>query len=209
METYNKDELKNLEKNENLSYESHEKYDSKLIKDHQYDGILELDNDLPPWLMWVFYVTIFFSAIYMVHYHAFDQGKTQDEEYQQELAIAADKYGNTDNSGTPEEITLLTDAGSLAEGEQIYVDKNCASCHGENGEGNAVGPNLTDNYWINGPTPKDVFDIIKHGNLAKGMTPFKDQLTDEKIIKLTSYVLEELQGSNPPNDKAPEGEKYE
>jgi cytochrome c oxidase cbb3-type subunit 3 len=81
---------------------------------------------------------------------------------------------------------------------------NCAACHGQKGEG-VVGPNLTDAYWIHGGGIKNVFKTIKYGVPAKGMIAWETQLSPSQIQKVASYVLT-LQGTNPPNGKAPEGE---
>jgi len=178
---------------------------SKLLIDHEYDGIQELNNDLPPWLMWLFYGTIFFAAIYWVHFQTFKQGALQDEEYSTEVETAKTLFGNQADSVVA--FTLMTDETNLIAGAEIYVNKNCAACHGEKGEGNAVGTNLTDEYWINGGTPQQVYDIISNGKLAAGMTAFKDQLTGQQISQIASYVLVKLKGTNPPNAKEPQGEK--
>jgi len=84
----------------------------------------------------------------------------------------------------------------------------CMACHGIQLEGNAIGPNLVDEYWISGCSFEDVFNIIKNGNVSKGMTAFKMQLSDARIQKVASYVLS-LQGTNPPNAKAAQGDKCE
>ncbi|KAA3624060.1 MAG: acyl carrier protein [Bacteroidetes bacterium] len=102
-------------------------------------------------------------------------------------------------------VVLLTDAASLARGKEIF-EANCAACHGTKG-GGAVGPNHTDNYWIHGGSIQDVFKTIKYGVQEKGMISWQNQLRPEDIQKVASYVLS-LQGTNPPNAKAPEGEFY-
>ena len=83
---------------------------------------------------------------------------------------------------------------------------NCFACHGMNGEGNAVGPNLTDDFAINGCDIKSTFEIIKIGKPAKGMTAFKGQISDDKIQKVSSYVIS-LVGTNPENAKEAQGVK--
>lgn len=56
-----------------------------VLLDHNYDGIKELDNDLPPWWLWLFYLSIIWSAIYLVHYHVLKTGKSAAAKYQQEV----------------------------------------------------------------------------------------------------------------------------
>jgi len=102
---------------------------------------------------------------------------------------------------------LITDEAVISGYKDLYV-KNCFACHGMLGEGNAIGPNLTDNYFISGGTPEDIYTVIAEGVILKGMQAWKQQLSEEEMVGLTSYVIS-LQGTNPPNAKAPQGELYE
>lgn len=178
----------------------------KHMEDHNYDGIHELDNPPPRWIMALFYLTIGFSIIYGAYYFWLKQGDHQDAEYARKSERHDQKYKIANIS--TEDMVLLTDAASLDEGKQIYKDMNCFACHGMNGEGNAIGPNMTDDYWLHGCKIQDVVNVIKNGVPAKGMTPFKGQLSDEKIQKVASYILS-LKGTNPANAKAAQGEKCE
>lgn len=187
--------------NEN-QFENNENVDKNLT-DHEYDGIKELDNPPPTWIMAIFFITILFSLLYAAHYFWFGQGESQDKEYitqVNEYTLEFEK--NKQKTG---ELVLLKDEVSLTEGESIFNEMNCFTCHGKSGEGNAVGPNLVDDFWIHGCDFNSVFNIIKNGNPAKGMTPFKAQLSDTKIQKVTSFVLLKLKGSNPENPKAAQG----
>jgi len=178
-----------------------------VIKDFEFDGIKELDNPPPPWIMWLFYVTIFFSALYMAHYHVLKQGKLQDDEY----AAKIEKFKGLKKQVALDEnkITLFSDAENLEAGKKLFAEATCIACHGLEGQGNPVGPNLADNYWLHGATPEQVFKVIKYGVPEKGMTAYKDQISDLKVLQLTSYVLVKIKGSNPPNPKDPQGEKIE
>jgi cytochrome c oxidase cbb3-type subunit 3 len=174
------------------------------LMDHEYDGIGELDNPPPRWIMALFYITIGFSILYGAYYFWLKQGDHQDAEYAKRSERHDEKFKlNTQSSG---DIVLLTDAASIDAGKTIYKEMNCFACHGMNGEGNAIGVNLTDEFWLHGCKIQDVVNVIKNGVPAKGMTPFKAQLSDDKIQKVSSYVLS-LKGSNPPNAKAAQGVK--
>jgi len=175
--------------------------DSKLMIDHDYDGIRELNNPPPAWLMYIFYASIVWSVFYVFYYHIYD-GPTQIDEYNTEMAEAeALKPVNTFDESN---IVLLTDDAAMTEGLTFYSTKACDACHGASN----IGPNLTDNFWINGGTVADVFKIIKYGKAAKGMTAFQGQMTDEQINQLASYVLVKLKGAETTNSKGPEGEEY-
>ena len=61
-----------------------DKKEDKLLE-HEYDGIRELDNDLPPWWLWLFYITIIFAVVYMIHYHVTGTGDLSTAEYMKEI----------------------------------------------------------------------------------------------------------------------------
>lgn len=183
-------------------------HEKKLLLEHSFDGIQELDNPTPPWFNFLFYGTIVFGAFYMLFYHVVSSGNVQEEEYKTEVAIAEKakeaymaKFANSINESN---VTMLTDAAPLAEGKNLYI-KYCLACHGEYGEGK-VGPNLTDEYWLHGGTIANIFHTIAEGVPQKGMISWKKQLNPLQIQQVSSYILS-LQGTNPPNAKAPEGEK--
>jgi cytochrome c oxidase cbb3-type subunit III len=181
----------------------HDQHDEKIM-DHDYDGIHELDNPPPQWIMALFYLTIGFSIIYGAYYFWLKQGDHQDAEYVRKSEMHNQKYMIANVSTA--DMQPLTDASAIDEGKAIYKAMNCFACHGMNGEGNAIGPNLTDEFWLHGCDFQSVFNTIKNGVPAKGMTAFKAQMSDEKIQKVASYVLS-LKGTNPANAKAPQGEK--
>jgi cytochrome c oxidase cbb3-type subunit 3 len=105
------------------------------------------------------------------------------------------------------EIPLVTDAIKLAEAKVLY-EKKCTKCHKITGAGNDKGPNLTDNYWIHGNSPADIYNVISRGVKSKNKPSWKEKLTSEQIQGLMSYVLIKLQGTKPKNGKEPEGKKY-
>ena len=178
-----------------------------IIKDHEYDGIHELDNGMPPWLRTFFLVTIVFGVIYVGNYLVFDTGMSQLDEYNQEVAIAAEqaekRQAQLANSVDENNVKVNTEVAHIEEGKSIY-QQNCKVCHGGSGEG-GVGPNLTDPFWIHGGKINDVFKTIKYGVPQKGMIAWQAKLKPVEIQKVASYILT-LQGTNPPNGKAPQGE---
>ena len=192
---------KDIQNNDDNQFD--ERYDEKLM-DHDYDGIQELDNPAPAWIMAIFYITITFAVFYGAYYFWFGQGPTQEEEYIADCKAHDAEYKAA--QGNSADIKLLTDEASLAEGAQIFVEMGCTACHGAKGEGNAIGPNLTDNSWINGCGFDNVFNTIKNGK-APSMPEFKSKMSEQKIQKVASYILGTLHGSNPENAKAAQGEE--
>lgn len=177
---------------------------------HDYDGISELDNKLPPWWSVAFGLTILFSIIYLYRYHVSESAPLQIEE----LNIAIKKgeaektaYLAKNASNVDENTVVMLDAAGIAGGKVIFA-ANCIACHGTAGEGNAVGPNLTDEYWIHGGAISDVFKTIKYGVVEKGMRSWKDDLSPIQMAQVASYI-KSLKGSNPPNAKEPQGDKFD
>lgn len=186
---------------------------------HDYDGIRELDNNLPPWWKYGFYFTIAFGAIYLVHFHVseltfmnwfFGPGISSEEQYiaeVEEARIAHEAYlAQAAEQVDESNVVLLTEAGALKNGAVIYESK-CVACHGPDG-GGTIGPNLTDNYWLHGGSIKDVFKTIKHGVPAKGMIAWKDQLKPRQMQEVASYIMHDLVGTSPTAGKDPEGSLY-
>jgi cytochrome c oxidase cbb3-type subunit 3 len=183
--------------------------EAEVMTDHDYDGIKELDNNLPPWWVYGFYFTIIFSVIYVFNYHIFRTSPLPAQEYQQQLAEAEvlkkERLATVSAAVDESNVTMLSDAGMLASGKDIYTG-NCANCHGQAGEG-GVGPNLTDKFWLHGGGIQNVFKTIKYGVPAKGMIAWQSQLKPEAIQKVASYVLS-LQGTNPANAKEAQGPEW-
>ena len=182
--------------------------EAKIDLGHSYDGIRELDNITPPWFQFSFYFTIVLAVIYLWYYHVLGTGNVMKEELQAEIEKADKahleflKY----QKGLDEETIAFSDvATEIESGKKMYL-ANCASCHAADG-GGGTGPNLTDEFWIHGGSPKDVYRSIKYGWKEKGMIPWKDVYNDQKILQLASFV-NTLQGQKPANPKIAEGEKY-
>lgn len=186
---------------------------------HEYDGIRELDNNLPPWWKYGFYFTIAFAFFYLIHFHISEQsylnwffGKSlsQTEEFEVAMEEAEEVHKayleKVANSVNESNVEMLADASDIAAGKAIYEAKNCQSCHRVDG-GGSIGPNLTDKYWKHGGDIKDVFKTIKYGIPATAMIAWQKEIKPKEMQQLSSYVLS-MQGTNPPNPKAPEGELY-
>jgi len=179
-----------------------------LLLDHEYDGIRELDNKLPRWWVWLFYITIIFSAVYMVYYHVARLGDLQAAEYVKEMKVG-DALKTAAAGKFEAEIPNLqpsSDAFVIESGRQTYT-KTCAPCHRADG-GGLVGPNLTDNYWIHGDKYTDSVKVIWDGVLVKGMPAWKAMLNPNDIKAVSSYIYT-LRGAKlaspgkPPENQAP------
>ncbi len=177
--------------------------DHEIMLDHNYDGIRELDNNLPTWWVYMFYGTVIFAVFYMWYYHIYGTGNIQEEEYSKEMAQAEIDLKMFASKVDENSVVLLTDAVKIKNGETVF-QSNCVACHGKKGEG-GVGPNLTDDYWLHGGDIKAVFKSVKFGIPAKGMIPWQASLSPVQIQEVSSYILK-IKGTNPPNPKAPQGD---
>jgi cytochrome c oxidase cbb3-type subunit III len=179
-----------------------------IMLDHDFDGIKELDNRIPPWFHALFWGTIVWSVIYLIVFHLVGNGQIQSNEYKAEIQQASFEREMLIKSGAfinEETVTAANDAATLSEGKEIFT-KNCVTCHAADG-GGIVGPNLTDDYWINGGGIKNVFKTIKYGVPAKGMISWQTQLDPTKIRAAASYILS-LHGTKPAVPKTPQGDLW-
>ena len=193
--------LKAITKSESIENED------QLLLAHDYDGIKELDNTLPPWWVYLFYGCIVFAVVYLVRFEIMG-GDNQETELKNEMAqakIEVAEYMKTAPDLMDEKtVTLLTDPADLAAGKVIYTT-NCVACHRPDA-GGQIGPNLTDEQWILGGGIKNVFHtLVNGGRDGKGMISWKATLKPKEMQKVASYVLS-LRGTNPVDPKAPEGE---
>jgi cytochrome c oxidase cbb3-type subunit III len=179
-----------------------------VLLDHDYDGIKELDNALPPWWKYGFYITIVAAVIYVFNFHVFGTGKNPEQEYAAEMEegkrIEEAYKAKTKNLVDENNITIA-DAAGIAEGQKIFK-QSCIACHGQNGEG-GIGPNLTDVYWMHGGSMNDIYKTIKIGYPDKGMQSWEAMFSPVQIKDLASFV-KSLKGTNPANAKASQGDEF-
>lgn len=183
--------------------------EESILLDHDYDGIKELDNNLPPWWKYGFYLTILTAVVYLVNYHVIRTSPLQKQEYANSIKKAEAEIaeymkgaaGNVDENT----VKLLQDAADLASGRDLFIS-SCGACHGRSGEG-GVGPNLTDDYWLHGGSVKSIFKTIKYGWPDKGMKSWKEDLSPVQIAQITGFIRS-IRGTTPANAKDRQGELY-
>jgi cytochrome c oxidase cbb3-type subunit 3 len=213
-----------LEEDNNLSFKDSQWYqtlmqkltktepienEANLLLNHDYDGIRELDNNLPPWWVYLFYGCIVFAAVYLVRFEIMG-GDDQEMELKKELAqakIDVAEYMKTAPDLMDEKtVVLLSEPADLAAGKVIFTT-NCAACHRADA-GGQIGPNLTDDHWILGGGIKNIFHtLVNGGRDGKGMIAWKGTLKPKEMQKVASYIMS-LKGSNPVDPKAPDGEVW-
>ena len=182
--------------------------EADMLLDHDYDGIKELDNALPPWWKYGFYITIAVAVFYTLKFEVWHSGMNPTQEYAAEMTAAkiqTDAYLAAAKDNVDENSVTDLDSKGAAAGKEIFT-KTCVACHLAEGQG-SVGPNLTDDYWIHGGSIKDIFKTIKYGFPDKGMQSWQSTYSPVEMQQLASYIRT-LKGTNPPNPKAPQGDLY-
>lgn len=179
------------------------------LLDHEYDGIREYDNPMPGWWKWLFVVTIVWAVIYFVGINMGYLPSYEDDLQRGMAEIQQMRDAHKQDSPTVDAAFLakaVDDKGNITKGKEVFAS-NCASCHGDKGQG-IVGPNLTDKYWIHGGKLTDIYNTVKTGVADKGMPAWGGVLSDDNVIDAVAYV-HSLKGTNPPDPKEPQGEPYE
>lgn len=183
--------------------------ENDIMLEHDYDGIRELDNSLPPWWKYGFYFTILVSIVYLYRFHVSHTAPSSLQEYADEMKQAEVEHAaylaNAANKVDENTVTFLTASADIDAGKQIF-ESTCFACHAKDG-GGGVGPNLTDDYWLHGGSIKDVFKSIKYGWQDKGMKSWQNDFSPKQIAQIASYV-KSLHGTKPAAPKDKQGELY-
>lgn len=177
---------------------------------HEWDGIRELDNPMPRWWLWTFYLTIIWAVLYMIAYPAIPLvtgatkgllGYSSRADVAAELAGAKDAqkvYLDRIAAATVDEIKADPELLSFAiAGGSSAFKVNCAQCHGSGASGSAGYPNLNDDDWLWGGTPEQIYQTISHGirfneaseTRVSEMPAFGDIITADQSKQVAAYVV--------------------
>ncbi|MCB1198969.1 MAG: c-type cytochrome [Deltaproteobacteria bacterium] len=182
--------------------------DKDQLKDSQYDGIQEYDNDLPKWWVGTFIITVLFGFGYWLYFYTFG-GPGQVAKYEKAYQAHQEKYTSQNNAGdiNDDVIVAMVDSVSDLESGKTIFTQNCVACHAANG-GGGIGPNLTDKYWIHDDSPRGVFETVQNGVVEKGMLAWKGILTTQQMQQVSAYVVS-LKNTNVEGGKEPQGDLVE
>ena len=174
------------------------------VFEHEYDGIQEYDNPLPRWWVALWAISIAFCFPYLLYYHVGPGPSIIDNLDAENAAFAArllETYGELKiDEGTI--LTYMHDETAMLGISGLFKGK-CAQCHLADGSGN-VGPNLTDDHWINVKQVTDISRIVSEGLATKGMPAWGDRLSETQIVLVSAYVAGLRE--NPVEGKPAEGE---
>jgi len=160
---------------------------------HVWDEDLkEYNNPLPRWWMWMFYLTIVFSAGYLVLYPGLGSwrgtlGWTQIGQLDEENARALEAYGPLYDKFAAQDVeSLANNPEAMKIGQKLFLN-NCAQCHASDGGGSRGFPNLTDLEWLWGGTPEAIKTSITEGRLGV-MPPWGTMLGEQGVKDVVHYV---------------------
>ena len=183
-------------------------HDEDRLLDHEYDGIQEYDNPMPRWWLYIFWGSIVWAALFWFNVPGIGVGEGRIADYDASVAAAAAQFPPTPHAAPAAGalLAMSTDPAALAAGKTVYATY-CVACHAADG-GGIIGPNLTDNFWIHGGAPEQIYTTVHDGVLAKGMPAWGQSLTPDEVTAVAAYVIS-LQGTSPASPKAPEGTAVE
>lgn len=182
--------------------------EADILLDHDYDGIKELDNSLPPWWKYGFYITIIVAFIYLLNFHVLGIGLNPEQEYKAEMEkarIEKEMYEASNKDRIDENNVPMANAAGIIAGQRLY-EANCVACHLKDG-GGIVGPNLTDDYWIHKGSLNDIYNTIKVGYPDKGMQPWGNMFSPKEMSFISSFI-KSLKNTKPATAKEAQGELY-
>lgn len=186
-----------------------EEGENKILMDHNYDGIHELDNPLPSWWKFLFYIGIAFGIFYFILYQIMGAPNLR-EEFKTDWAqiqTLQEKFNAANGAFDAAKYEAIVKDDGVKKGEAVFAT-NCVPCHKEKGAGD-IGPNLSDEYWINTKgTPETNYPIVFNGVPDKGMPTWSATLSNDEIYQVVAYV-QTLHNTHTPGGKEPQGNKVE
>lgn len=197
---------------------------------HEWDGIRELNNPLPRWWLWTFYLCIIWAIGYAIAYPAIPLIKSATPGllgYSSRAEVVAELADAKAAQGVLLEKIAATPVEEIASDQELLqfaiaggssaFKVNCAQCHGSGAAGSAGYPNLNDDDWLWGGTIDQIYLTIAHGIRYEGdddtryseMPAFGDMLEPEQISEVAAYVVSLSDTPSDPSRVAPGKVVYE
>ncbi|MGE4407889.1 cytochrome-c oxidase, cbb3-type subunit III [Pseudomonas sp.] len=170
---------------------------------HSFDGIEEYDNPLPRWWFLLFIGTLVFGILYLVLYPGlgnwkgilpgYEDGWTQEKQWQREVAQADEKYGPifAKYAAMPVE-QVAQDEQAVKMGARLFANY-CSICHGSDAKGSMGFPNLVDHEWRWGGDPVSIKTTILNGRTA-AMPAWGQAIGEEGVKNVAAFVRQDLAG---------------
>lgn len=178
---------------------------------HVWDeDLAELNNPMPRWWLWLFYISVIFALAYLVLYPGLGRfdgtlGWSSSEQYEQEMVVANESFETRFQALANEPLeTLASNEEAIRVGRNLFAH-NCSTCHGSDARGAKGYPNLTDNHWIWGDSTDQIWHSIYLGRQA-AMPGFGAALSDQDVTRVATYV-QQLAGLDVDQTMAAAGKK--
>jgi cytochrome c oxidase cbb3-type subunit 3 len=166
------------------------------LRPHTYDGIREFNKRLPNWWLFTLYGAIVFWIGYWSYYEWFRVEPEGPAGVQlamnriEAAKLAANASANLSDKGLWE---MSRNPVIVDEGRKTF-QSNCIPCHlaslrGKHENPTAIGPDLTDEYWIHGGNPTDLYRTVTEGVPIKGMPTWGPVLGAKRISEAVAFVL--------------------
>lgn len=178
---------------------------------HVWDGdLVELNNPLPRWWLWLFWITGIYMLVYLVIYPGLGtftgvSGWSQVSQYEAEMADAEKRFGNVFAAFADTPIPqLVKDPDALRLGRNIFLNR-CTTCHGSDGRGAKGFPNLADSAWLWGNSPEAVVATITNGRTGT-MPALGPALGEQGVTEVIAWLraLPKLSGGADQSALSPE-----
>lgn len=195
-----------------LTSKSHDAAHTGESTGHVYDeDIIEMNNPMPKWWMWMFVITCVFGVVYLILYPGLGTwsgklGWTQVKQYQQEVKESNERIAPiyAKYAGMPAE-EVAKDAKAMAIGERLFMN-NCSQCHGSDAQGSRGFPNLTDKDWLYGGAPETIAQTITHGRNGM-MPPMAAAVGNADDVKNVAHYVLSLSDSQHDTNRAALGKE--
>ena len=171
----------------------HRSDDEPELLPHAYDGIQEYDQRLPNWWLLTLHGSLVFGFLYWAYYFQFGIGEPDRVSLDAELArVEARRLAAASTLDDATLWKLSRNQAKVAEGAAAY-QASCLACHGPSLAGiKGIGFNLSDNLWVHGTRPMDIWRVLNEGVVVDGrQTGMVSQkhLGNDKLVAVTAFLL--------------------
>jgi len=173
---------------------------------HVWDeDVRELNNPLPMWWLWLFVITVVWSAGYLIYYPGLGNFDgvgdwSQEQQWAEQVAAAEAEYGPIfAQYGAMPVTELVNDEDALGIGFSLYQNY-CSQCHGSTAQGARGFPNLTDDEWLYGGDPAQIEYSIVNGRT--GVMPplanvFRSEAEIDEMVRYVQQMPDGMDTSSP------------
>ncbi len=176
-----------------------------VLREHSFDGIQEFDQRLPNWWLYTLFGAIGFAVFAWLFFTAANGTTADTRRLAGQLdALDAQRFAAIKNLDDQTLWAMSRNPTVVAQGEKVF-ESICYTCHGANLQG-GIGFRLSDNLWVHGTKPTEIFGVVTRGVPGTGMQSWNSQLGPQKITQVVAFVLSKQDPNNMvliPRDQEP------